>query len=110
MAIYDLKYMILPDQIMYGLIYLSLGFLLVDIFVFDGGVARVREAVLSVAIGGGLFYLIYVVSKGRWIGGGDVKLGILMGLFLTYQQSILSIYIGSMLGTVVACLCFLPKN
>lgn len=32
--------------------------------------------------GGGVFYLQYAASRGRWVGGGDVQLGLLMGAAL----------------------------
>jgi prepilin signal peptidase PulO-like enzyme (type II secretory pathway) len=41
------------------------------------------------------------VSKGKWIGGGDVKLGWLLGLVVaTPAKAFLFIFLASVLGTV----------
>ena len=100
MAIYDIKWLILPDKIMYPLLYLALLSLASHILFFHGGVDRVRTGVLAVLVGGGLFYVIYQLSQGKWIGGGDVKLGILIGLQLGPLQAMIAIYAGALLGAL----------
>ena len=54
-------------------------------------------------VGGGLFYVLFQVSKGKWIGGGDVKLGWVLGLFLaTPGRSFLMIFLAATLGSLVS--------
>lgn len=57
---------------------------------------------LSGIIGGGFFLLQYVVSRGRWIGGGDIRLGALMGLMLGYPLILIALMLAYMLGGAVA--------
>ncbi|MFA4834327.1 MAG: prepilin peptidase, partial [Patescibacteria group bacterium] len=38
--------------------------------------------VVSAAIGGSFFLIQFLVSGGKWIGGGDIRLGLLMGFSL----------------------------
>ena len=40
-------------------------------------------------------------SKGRWIGGGDIRLGLLMGVALGWPQVILAIFMAYVIGSIV---------
>ena len=42
------------------------------------------QPLLSVVILGGLYLLLYLISKGRWVGDGDWLLGVALGLALFY--------------------------
>jgi prepilin signal peptidase PulO-like enzyme (type II secretory pathway) len=56
-----------------------------------------------VIIGGGIFYLLFQISAGRWIGGGDVKLGWLLGLITgTAARSVLFIFIAALFGSFIS--------
>ena len=46
-------------------------------------------------------YLLYVLSKGRAIGGGDIKLMAVCGLMLGWKLIILAFLIGCILGSVI---------
>lgn len=46
-------------------------------------------------------YIIYVVSKGRGIGGGDVKLMAACGLLLGWKYNIIAFIVGCVLGSVI---------
>ena len=49
----------------------------------------------------GLFYIIVIVSKGRAMGGGDVKLMAAAGLILGWKLTILAFIIACVLGSVI---------
>lgn len=44
---------------------------------------------------------IYVISKGRAIGGGDVKLMAACGFFLGYKETVVAFLIGCVVGSIV---------
>lgn len=46
-------------------------------------------------------YILYLLSKGRAIGGGDIKLMAVCGLLLGWQKILLGFVIGCMLGSVI---------
>ena len=48
----------------------------------------------------GFLWLLYVVSKGKAIGGGDIKLMGACGLLLGWQGVILAFFIGCIIGSV----------
>ena len=62
------------------------------------------DSVLGILIGGGLFLVIVLLSKGRMMGGGDVRIGALFGAYLGFQLALLSVLVGSLAGTIL----FLP--
>jgi prepilin signal peptidase PulO-like enzyme (type II secretory pathway) len=51
----------------------------------------------------GLFYLLFQLSKGTWIGGGDVKLAIALGLIAGDPlRAMLILFMASLVGTLAA--------
>jgi len=53
-------------------------------------------------LGGGFFLLQYVLSKGTWIGGGDIRLGALMGVMLGYPHIITVLMVSYLMGGIFA--------
>ena len=49
----------------------------------------------------GFLYLLYVITNGRGIGGGDIKLMAAAGLLVGWKLIILSLGIGCLLGSVI---------
>jgi leader peptidase (prepilin peptidase)/N-methyltransferase len=59
------------------------------------------DSVLGIVAGGGLIFLVIVVSRGG-MGGGDMKLCAMLGAFLGYKLALLAIFSGVLLGGLVA--------
>ena len=57
--------------------------------------------VLGALVCGGFFALQYAVSRGRWIGGGDIRLGVLMGTMLAWPLSAVALFFAYISGAVV---------
>lgn len=49
----------------------------------------------------GFLLLIYEITKGRGIGGGDIKLMAVSGLLLGWQNNLLAFILGCMIGSVI---------
>ena len=47
------------------------------------------------------FLLIVLISRGKWMGGGDIKLGLLMGLLLGFPLIILALFVAFISGSLV---------
>ena len=59
--------------------------------------------VASILVGGGIFFVLFKLSNGKWIGGGDVKLGYLIGAILGDPlKCVLLIFLASLIGTLVS--------
>jgi len=103
LAVYDIRWQLLPNKIVYFFMLVAAAQALTLVLVFDGGPEQMGQIALSFLVGGGLFYLLFQLSSGRWIGGGDVKLGALLGLVLAQPQlTLMMIFAASLLGTVVS--------
>ena len=98
--IYDLKHYIIPDKI----IYLAIGLALI----FNGSAALTalsslkgfQFSILSAFIAGGFFFLIWLISQGKWMGFGDVKLGFFMGLFLGWPNILTALFLAFVIGSL----------
>lgn len=66
------------------------------------------EAVVGGLLGGGIFLLIAVLSKGG-MGGGDIKLMFSAGIFLGVMPAILAILISSIVGGIIGLILILLK-
>lgn len=65
---------------------------------------------LSAICASGFFYLLYIITKKKGIGFGDIKLAFPIGLFLGYPLTILSIYLAFLTGAVVALILILRRK
>lgn len=57
---------------------------------------------LAAVVGGGFFLLQYALSRGRWIGGGDIRIGAMMGMMLGFPQILLALFAAYVTGAIVA--------
>lgn len=69
----------------------------------------ITEHLASALCGGGLFFLLTVLTKGA-IGGGDIKLITAMGLWLGWKPLLSVILYGAMAGGVAAFLLLISKR
>ncbi|MFH1427617.1 MAG: prepilin peptidase [Patescibacteria group bacterium] len=57
---------------------------------------------ISAIVGISFFLIQFLISRGKWIGGGDIRLGLLMGLALgRYDLLILAIILAYFAGSIV---------
>lgn len=103
LIVYDFRWMLLPNRIVYPLAYIAGAFAVISVASAEKPGMALINTTLAVIIGGGLFYALYQVSNGKWIGGGDVRLGWILGLIAgTPARSALFIFIAALLGTVIS--------
>lgn len=91
--IYDLRHFIIPDKILFPLIFVTFIYVLIN-----------SSAVLALlsALGAALFFLIiYLLSKGEWMGFGDVKLAVFLGLFLSWPNILLGLFLSFVIGAII---------
>jgi prepilin signal peptidase PulO-like enzyme (type II secretory pathway) len=123
----DAKYRLLPDKIVYTAIYVTLVFIL-GLYLLD--LKMYHDKLLAGSFGQYLiqagfwknhlflvfkqilvliassffisffFMSLIMITKGRGMGGGDVKLGFLIGLFNGFPGNILAIFLGFLFGSI----------
>lgn len=100
----DIDHMIIPDEILVVLGITTLLYLII----FNRGV--LIEHIISGLIAFGVFLLLFLVTRGRGIGFGDVKFAAIIGLICGYPGTILAFYIAFVVGAVVALLLIVTKK
>lgn len=101
LAIYDARWMILPDRLLLPVVGIVAGSTLLQ-FMLDRPIGDVVATVASIGICSGIFYLVYLLGSALHkplIGFGDVKLGVLLGLLIgTPLGGLLMLFVASLLG------------
>jgi leader peptidase (prepilin peptidase) / N-methyltransferase len=101
LVVYDIRWMLLPNKVVYPLFVFWAAVVLLRIFVYQSGIELLWGALTGLLICGGLFWILFQISDGKWIGGGDVKLGFLLGLVVAGAMPAFSvIFLASLLGTI----------
>jgi prepilin signal peptidase PulO-like enzyme (type II secretory pathway) len=100
-AVYDLYHLIIPDELVISLALLSIldqGYSLMQ----GSSVLDFGYNVLAATLGSLFFYSLWHYSKGKWIGFGDVKLalplGIMVGCAGVFSMIVLSFWVGAIIG------------
>lgn len=101
----DLKKMLIPDRIVLPAIAISLIYLIVTA-ILKSTEALVGGILMGLLIGG-FFYSLILITKGKGMGGGDVKLGALMGLGLGFPASLVAVTAAFLTGAVYAVILIL---
>ncbi|KKT68136.1 MAG: Type 4 prepilin-like protein leader peptide-processing enzyme [Candidatus Uhrbacteria bacterium GW2011_GWE2_45_35] len=68
------------------------------------------EMVLGMLVCGGFFYLQYLISRGRWVGGGDIGLGLFLGAALGWWYGLWTLGLAYILGAMVAIILLATKK
>lgn len=101
LVIYDLRWMLLPNKIIFPMYGLAAAMVL-SRMAQDMSLKPLLGSLAGLLVGGGLFYVLFQISRGRWIGGGDVKLGFLLGILLgSPLPAALMLFGASLLGTIL---------
>lgn len=91
----DLRYKILPDVI-------TLPGLVVAVGVGIASQRSFESLLIGGILGAGFFALQYAVSRGKWIGDGDIRLGGIMGLALGWQLALVALALSYIAGALIS--------
>ncbi len=99
----DLKYGIIPDKIVYSSTVIS--FLYLIPFGFAQGELNTKYLILGSLLSGlgafGFFLALFLITKGKGMGFGDVKLAFLIGIILGFPKIIVAFYLAFLTGALV---------
>lgn len=105
--VYDAKWFLLLDVISIAISGLAVAFvlLLTMMGAWEADLSQLQNSVLALLALPGFYGMLYVVSKGQWIGFGDVKLLIPLAIMLPgWPEALLVLFLANVLG----CLWILP--
>jgi prepilin signal peptidase PulO-like enzyme (type II secretory pathway) len=90
----DLKYQEIPDAF-------SVTGIIIAII---SGIALQSPSLTNMIIGAVAALIFFqgqvIISRGKWLGEGDVRLGVLMGIFLGWKLLLIAIFTGYLLGAL----------
>ncbi|MFH0873482.1 MAG: prepilin peptidase [Candidatus Komeilibacteria bacterium] len=92
--VFDWKYYLILDAVIYPAAVMAF---ILNLFL---GVSW-SSMLLAAIIGAGFFWLQYILSRGTWIGAGDIRLGGLMGLMLGWPGILVALFIAYVVGSIV---------
>ena len=101
--VYDLRWQLILDRVTIPAI--AIIFVL-NLFLGNS----IWSLLLAAAVGFGFFGLQYLASSGRWIGGGDLRLGVLMGVALGWPNILVGLLLAYIIGAAVALALLLTGN
>jgi leader peptidase (prepilin peptidase)/N-methyltransferase len=110
-AFIDIDFQIIPDRI--TLVGIPIG-LIAGSFILHDPFMRMSQlgyvaSIIGFFTGGGLFYLIAVLSKGG-MGGGDIKMMAMIGAFMGWKSVLLTTFLGSLTGSFLGIFLILFKG
>ena len=105
--VYDLRYYLIPDRILFPAIAIGATYRIFENLYSLGGLISFVYAVL---IGAGFFLFIFLISKGRWMGFGDVKLAVLMGLILGLPSVFPALFLAFFFGAIIGIITMIFGN
>lgn len=100
-AIYDWKYYLIPDQILWPLIIMAFSRLFIS-----QNWPVLFSAFATMGFLGGLYWL----TRGKGMGFGDVKLGFLLGLVLGWPLVAVSLILAFLTGSIAGVILILVKH
>ena len=100
---YDLRYYLILDKIAIPAIIFAL---ILNLILGHNWL----NLLLATVIGGGFFLLQFLLSQGRWIGGGDIRLGLLLGAMLGWPQILTALFVAYILGGIFAIFLLVAKK
>ncbi len=102
--VYDLKHYIIPDRIVFpaiGIALVNLGVRLPLWESYSQIYSQIYNSFLSAILASGFFLSLVLISRGKWMGLGDVKLTFLMGLILGWPNILLALFLSFLSGAII---------
>jgi len=109
-AVFDINKKQIPNELIIIMITIWL-ILIVPLIIYDmdSGISVLTDSLLGVLIGGGIFMLVYIVSR-KGLGGGDVKFMAAAGLYLGFTGTIPAILYGTVLAAITGLVLLICKK
>lgn len=122
LAVIDARRGIVPDQITIpAIVILVIGRLAATVVIASEQPSAVSAAIsamsvlgmfliVSVVLGAGFFWLQRLVSRGRWVGDGDIRVGALMGALFWPSHLVIALAASYIIGGTIAAALLLTRR
>lgn len=99
---YDAKWFLLPDRVNYSVVFIAVVSAFVAFATSGYDTVTLASIAGSIAILSGIYFVLYLVSKGEWIGFGDIKLGLGLGLLLSdWRLAFIALFAANLIGSLI---------
>lgn len=99
---YDIKWFLLPNEVVYPLIGVGVIAAVLQLSVHSSDISHLLSLLGAIAILSGLYGVLWLVSKGTWIGFGDVKLGLALALLLgQWELAFIALFVANVIGCII---------
>lgn len=107
--VYDFKYYLVSDKIIYPAIFISL---LYDVYLalITNQFSVFFSSILGAIAMGGFFLFWVLISGGKWMGVGDIKIGILLGLIFGIYQLFTALFLAFFVGSIISLVLIILKK
>jgi prepilin signal peptidase PulO-like enzyme (type II secretory pathway) len=111
LLVYDARYRLLPNRVLYPVLAVLAIFWMVSSVTSEQNICSIMLnlglAMLPIA---GVYGLIFLVSRGRLVGFGDVKLGVVIGFLLPWWGGVMVLGLANVLALLIALPLILTKK
>lgn len=111
---HDLSYMLIPDAAVYPAIVITLLYQYWKYLQGPLGIATLKNpfvgALFAALVAALFFFLLIWISRGKWIGGGDVKLGFLAGVIVGWPKILFVLFFAYMIGAIASLILIAMKK
>lgn len=93
--VYDLKHYLIPEKAVY--LAVAVAFLHIIFYLRPDFL----NYLFAASGAGAFFFFIVLISKGRWMGMGDISLAFLMGLVLGWPDILVALFLAFFMGAII---------
>lgn len=104
--VHDVRFGLLPDWLTLPPLVLAFGY---GLYVRGFDLAAIGWWLLALAIGAGLYILQWALSRGKWVGTGDIRLGALIGLIVGWPHILTTLGLAYVGGALIAVVLLAAK-
>lgn len=99
---YDYKWFLLPDKINFTVIGLGLLNSGIVVALSSNKISAILSILGATMVLSGFYWFIYIISKGMWIGFGDIKLGLGLALMLAdWKLAFIALFAANLVGCII---------
>ncbi len=103
----DLETMFIPDYLVYTGVFVALVWAVLQ-YTMEG--QNIIYLLLGSLIGGGVFSILVLISKEKWMGSGDIGIGLILGLILSFPLIIVNLFLSFIIGGITGAVLLLLKK
>jgi len=109
--VFDIKTKRIPNKLILAMLSAWVLTIAASLFIisFEMALQFLFDSLLGFVVGGGLFLLVYLISK-KGLGGGDVKFMAAAGLYLGFADTIAVMLYGTVIAAVLGIVLILAKK